>query len=95
MKDEEQNQPEEQRKLKIRGGALPAKGDQTKEVREKETGSKMWVLVILVITVIASLVFSLKNRIANRSNSPVENVEMENPGSGGGLFAPAVYEFEK
>lgn len=94
MPEEEQRQPE-QRKLKL-GGGLSEKGEvkKEKEEREKETGSKMWVLLILGISVVISLIFSLQKG-GLRPQKIETNVEMETPKSGGGLFGPAVYEYEK
>ena len=75
-----------------------------KEKKEKE--SKIWVFVILILTALASLLFSMRNggwsmprRNENKGTERVETIEevvKEKDDEGSfSLFGPAVYEFEK
>lgn len=90
-----------QRQVKL---PLAEKGKVTGEakLKEKESHNKTWVVVIFIVTVLASLAFSLSNRRPRVSEfyeeerggsgavTPVTEKEKE-PGSG--WFGPAKYEF--
>lgn len=93
------------RQLKIRGmngEEVEGSGEVKKE--RNEDGSKVWVLVVLVVSVLISLFFSLKageaswwDRVVgwDEGNEQNRTVEPEGAGKrGGGWFGPAVYELE-
>ena len=92
----------ESRQLKLRGGGLEAvgqknKGDKDGKEKKHESGGKMWVLIILGVTILASFVFSMKDRQAkvgfsSQESSQIEEKKEERKWS---LFGPAEYEFEK
>lgn len=91
------------RQSKIKGMNEEEVGEGKGVKREsKESGSKIWVLVVLAVSVLISLLFSLRaggadwwERLTSRNergelNQTVESEKMR----GGGLFGPAVYELE-
>lgn len=92
------------RQLKIRGmNEEDAGEDRGTKKESKENESKVWVLVILAVSVLISLLFSLKaggaswwERLLSRNEQSDLNqtVESEKVRGGGGLFGPAVYELE-
>ena len=91
------------RQLKIRGVDEEVVGE-GKSVKSVKKESKVWVLVVLIVSVLISLLFSLKaggaswwGRVFRRDEKNELNRTIE-PGTverrGGGLFGPAVYELD-
>ena len=87
--------PAEERKLTLRGGSVEGERGVERNTKEKESGSKLWVVLMLTVSVIVSLVFSMKNRVEvpNQKNEGVNTNKGERGGSS--LFGPAEYEYEK
>ncbi len=82
----------EERRLKFGGEGIEGeRGIGKKEIREKESRSKVWVVLILIVSVIVSLVFSMKNGIG----VPREENKVNSSKGGSSLFGPAEYEYEK
>jgi hypothetical protein len=95
MGDEEQKDTES-RRLKIKGGKISGEnGLEKKGPKEKESGSKKWVLLILVVSVILSLIFSFKNRSNVPASPTVQEPVEQNSNPKQGLFGPAVYEYQR
>lgn len=93
------------RQLKIRGMNEEDAGEDREAKKEsKESESKVWVLVILAVSVLISLLFSLKaggaswwGRLVSREgrSETSRSVEVESVREGGvGWFGPAVYELD-
>jgi len=91
------------RQLKIKGvntGEEKESGKGSKEKKESE--NKVWVAVILLVSVLISLMFSLRSEkgwftqmFSRKDTTSSVKVDDGAKESGGGLFGPAVYEFEK
>ena len=93
------------RQLKIRGMNEEDAGEDREVKKEsKESESKVWVLVILAVSVLISLLFSLKaggaswwGRLVSREgrSETSRSVEVESVREEGvGWFGPAVYELD-
>lgn len=69
MSQETSTTTSEPRKLRV---ANPAAKDGTggKEKTEREKGSKIWVVLVLILSLIISLVFSMKARREGRVSEP-------------------------
>jgi hypothetical protein len=67
------------------------------KLKEKESNNKIWVVVIFVVTVLASLVFSFKRpteiQTVNQSTIPTQSEGFEPEVKDNGWFGPAKYEF--
>lgn len=82
MNENEGNQVSQARQLRIRG--MDGKPVEKKELKEKEKHNKWLIVVILLITIVASLIFKWTSGVSE--SAPVNK---------GVWFGPAEYNFSK